>query len=152
MSGIIHNMEKKIEHKITEVLHIGHKEVDKHHGDEHKPDERQVENGGHGEQLKEIMHKIKKKMHGHGDGRGHGHGKKKHDGECHHHEEGEECEEGEVEKEASESECEKEEEGGELEFDFQYIMFLFGFHFLNFFELIFNHHVMGPTNFQSYIL
>ncbi|CAA2938140.1 Hypothetical predicted protein [Olea europaea subsp. europaea] len=116
MSGIIHNIEEKIEHKITEVLHIGHKEVDKHHGDEHKPDERKVENGGHGEQLKEIMHKIKKKMHGHC--RGQGHGKKKHDGERHHHEEGEEREEGEVEKEASESECEKEEEGGELEFDF----------------------------------
>ncbi|KAL2250902.1 UNVERIFIED_CONTAM: hypothetical protein Sindi_2212500 [Sesamum indicum] len=116
MSKIIHKIEEAFHH------HHHHKDEDEDEDDkaeesvEHKP-----EHVSHSEQLKELMHKIKKKIGG-------GHGKKRRSKG--HYKEGEEYKEGKEEEEEEESQSESEsgseeeeeeeegEGGGEFEFEF----------------------------------
>lgn len=86
-----------------------HKEQDKHHEGEQKAeaisgeDKKAEHGGGHGEQLKDFMHKIKKIKKMMSGGRGRGHGKKGHE-EGHDQEGGEFKEEEEESASSSESE------------------------------------------------
>ncbi|KAL8483845.1 hypothetical protein ACS0TY_026510 [Phlomoides rotata] len=62
MLRIIHKIEEKLKHKKEDEHHLVHKKEDEHHL-EHKEEDGEIEHPGHREQLKGMMHKIKKKIH-----------------------------------------------------------------------------------------